>query len=248
VNADSVSFVLVRPARAQNIASAARALANMGFSQLTLVHPPDDLDEQGSHGAAYGAWEILEGARRADSLAEAVGDATWVVATSGKPSVGAMLTPRELAAAAAPRLGGGMERLAIVFGPERTGLRNDELALCHDAVRIPASAAQPSLNLAHAVLVVAYELSRAFLAPAPQTPVAARPTTADMEAVLSQWRTALERVGYLREDSPGRLLAELRRLLARTAASPRELNLLRGIARQITWAAENTSNPRVRQR
>lgn len=248
MSAGSVSFVLVRPARAQNIASAARALANMGFSQLTLVHPPDDLDEEGSRSAAYGAWDVLERARRVDSLAAAVGGATWVVATSGKPSPDAVLTPHELGAAAARRLGGGTERLAVVFGPERTGLRNDELALCHDAVRIPASAVQPSLNLAQAVLVMAYELSQALAAPAAAAAVTDRPTTADMEAVLSQWRTALERVGYLREDSPGRLLAELRRLLARSAATPRELNLLRGIARQITWAAENTSNPRGRQR
>jgi tRNA/rRNA methyltransferase len=123
----------------------------------------------------------------------------------------------------------------VVFGPEATGLRNDELALCPVQVAIPTDPAQPSLNLAQAVLIVAYEvwLSAPSPATAPEEP---RATTGALEEALGALRAALLAIGYLNADNPDAVLSELRGLLARAGPTPREVTLLRGLARQIQWA------------
>src|SRR5580765_5236929 len=115
-----VDVVLVRPARAANVAAACRALKNMGLGSLALVGAPAGLDQPEARALAYGAWDVLD------------------------------------AAVPAALLRGG--RLALVFGPEASGLTDEELAQCHLRVHIPTDPAHPSLNLAQAVLVVAYEL------------------------------------------------------------------------------------------
>lgn len=243
--ARDVEFVLVRPARAVNVASAARALANMGFDRLTLVEAAADLP--GDRAAAYGAWDILERARRAQGLEDAIADCGLVAGTSARRSDGAV-SPRQLATLAAT---GGPGRLAVVFGPERTGLRVDELRLCHLQVRIPTSAGHSSLNLAQAVLVVAYEL---FLARAPSaaaTPRAKRPsalTAAELESVLGHLEEGLRGVGYLAPRGSEAILAELRRFLARASPTAREAALLRGVARQIAWAGGEIERLRTARR
>lgn len=248
LNPTDVEFVLVRPVRVANVSAAARALANMGFERLTLVSPPAALDEDDAdRSSAYGAWDILDRARRVSTLADAVAETSWVVGTSGRPSARA-ITPREVGVLAQGASNRG--RIAIVFGPERTGLSRAELRLCHERVLIPTSARQPSLNLAQAVLVVAYELFVASIGgttvrPPPSEP---SPSVGDMESLLAQWRTALLTVGYLDERAPDRVLAELRRFLARSCPSPREVTLLRGIARQITWAGEEIARSRSARR
>jgi len=128
-------------------------------------------------------------------------------------------------------------RTAVVFGPESSGLRSDELDLCHARVHIPADAAHTSLNLAQAVLLVAYEIR---LAVRPQVaPLPGRVATAgEIEAVLEALKKGLLAIGYLNPANPEAILAELRRLLARSRPTPRETSLLRGMARQIAWAGE----------
>jgi TrmH family RNA methyltransferase len=224
---------MVRAARPPNVAAACRAMKNMGLHELRLVEPPDGLARPEVRALAFGAWDVLDGARLAPTLAEAVADATLVVGTSARPSTDAW-TPRRLAAEAAARAGAG--RIALVFGPEATGLRNDELALCHLRVVIPTDPGQPSLNLAQAVLVLAYELFVASREAAPAA-ASARATVGEIEAGLASLRDALVAIGYLNPDNPDAVLSELRRLVARAAPSPREVSLLRGLARQILWAA-----------
>src|SRR5262249_46759036 len=152
---DRVDVVLVRPARAANVAAAARALKNMGLGTLVLVDPPPGLEAPDARALAYGAWDLLDAARRKTSLREALDASTWPAATAARPSPEAWY-PRRLGAEAAARTGGG--RLAVVFGPEASGLSDEELARCHVRVHIPSDPAHPSLNLAQAVLLIAYEL------------------------------------------------------------------------------------------
>src|SRR6185295_665950 len=130
----SVDIVLVRPSRPANVAAACRAMKNMGLAHLILVGGPPGLDDPEARALAYGAWDVLDGARHVDDLAAATADARLVVGTTGKPGEPAW-TPRELATLAPAQLEGG--RLAVVFGPEASGLRADELARCHRLVRIP---------------------------------------------------------------------------------------------------------------
>lgn len=231
-----VDVVLVRPSRPGNVAAACRALKNMGLRSLSLVGADALVLDREARALAYGAWDVLDAARRASSLADAVAGCTLVVATSGRDAARAW-SPRRLAREAPARTRGG--RLALVFGPEASGLRRDELELCHEVVRIPTDPAQPSLNLAQAVLLLAYELRLAALeaGAAGEAAAGAAPVpSGDLERALAELREALLAIGYLDPANPERLLSELRRLIARAGPSEREVVLLRGLARQASWA------------
>ena len=125
-----------------------------------------------------------------------------------------------------------------MFGPESSGLTRAEMNLCHALVHVPTDPLQPSLNLAQAVLLLAYEMRLASLDhPAPAgvlTPE--RAPAGDVEQALHDLRGALLDVGYLDPASPDHVLTELRRLIARGEPGPREVLLLRGLARQVSWA------------
>jgi TrmH family RNA methyltransferase len=227
-------IVLVRPSRPGNVAAACRAMKNMGFHTLRVVDPPARLGAPEARALAYGAWDILDGAVRDGSLREAVAGSTLVVATTARPGVGDW-SPRRLAAEVSARSGGG--RVSVVFGPEASGLTTDEISLCHERVRIPTAPEHPSLNLAQAVLLIAYEISLAW-EPSVAPAVEARATSGELEASLDDLRSALLAIGFLNPDKPDAVLSELRRLIARSGPSPREVTLLRGLARQIGWAGE----------
>jgi len=242
-----VEFVLVRPSRAVNVAAACRALKNMGFSELRMVGSLAELRQPEVRAAAHGAWDVLDGVREYLDVAAALADCQLAFGASGKAPEAEwsasgdarrelVWSPRQLARFAARQSEG--TRLAVVFGPEQRGLSHDELGLCQHTVRIPSDPAHTSLNLAQAVLVIAYELSveaRAGTGPAPepQRPWSEREA---LEGLLAQWREALTGIGYFEGAAPLRLLAELRRFLTRAQPSPRELSLLRGLARQVAWA------------
>jgi TrmH family RNA methyltransferase len=237
VELERIEVVLVRPARAANVAAACRALKNMGLRRLHLVDPPRSLASPEARALAYGAWDVLDGAQRHDSLLEAVSASQLAVATTGREAAAAE-SPRALAERLAARTDEG--RVSLVFGPEASGLTNAELALCHRLVHVPTDPACPSLNLAQAVLLLAYELRLAFLASGRQPPGRAAPAppanAGELERGLAELRQALLAIGYLHPENPDRILAELRRMLARAAPTRRELVLLRGIARQTAWA------------
>src|SRR6185436_939961 len=203
-----VDVVLVRPARAANVAAACRALKNMGLRSLAIVEPPAGLDQPEARALAYGAWDVLDGAVPRATLREAVAGAVTVAGTSGRTHAQAW-TPRRLAREARARAGDG--RLALVFGPEASGLTDEELAQCHVRVHIPTDPAHPSLNLAQAVLLVAYELRLAALEEDVGARVAAageRATVGEVESGLDDLRQALLAIGYLSRDNPEPILSE----------------------------------------
>jgi TrmH family RNA methyltransferase len=228
-----VTIVLVRPSRPANVAAACRAMKNMGLRRLRIVDPPEGLDDWDARAPAYKAWDVLDGAERAASLSEAVAESTLVVGTTGRGDVAGTWTPRQLAGEAESRAAGG--GLAVVFGPESSGLTSLELGLCHALVHVPTDPAQPSLNLAQAVLLLAYELRVA--AGGDEPPVGdERAAAGDIEQALQELRGALLDIGYLDPLNPDHILIELRRLAARAGPTSREVNLLRGLARQMSWA------------
>jgi len=235
VDLSLVEIVLVRPSRPANVAAACRAMKNMGLRALWIVEPPEGLDAHEARSLAYGAWDVLDGARRGSSLREAVAASIAVVGTTGREAPGAF-SPRRLAAEADALAGGGP--LSLVFGPESSGLTRAEMDLCHALVHVPTDPAQPSLNLAQAVLLLAYEMRLATLdRPAPQSgDRQSRAPAGDVEQAVRELRGALLEVGYLDPANPDHVLTELRRLIARRGPSPREVVLLRGLARQVSWA------------
>ena len=159
-----LAFVLVETSEGGNVGSAARALANTGFSDLRLVRPAYDHPTAGLRQAVH-ADALVREAPVFDSLEEAVADANWVLGISARARTHAdrkpPLGPAELLA--------GLDalptdaRVALVFGTERTGLSNAQLGICQDLLRLPTWPDYPSLNLAAAVLVVAWEIHRHLL-------------------------------------------------------------------------------------
>ena len=231
------AVVLVRPREEGNVGSVARAMANMGLSRLLLVEPAPVLGGI-ARAFAVGARAVLDGAASVPSLAEALAPFRRVVGTTstrdrrlGIP----FLTPRELPgwlAQSPPDT-----PTALVFGPEVGGLTNEELALAGAVVTIPCSPVQPTLNLAQAVLIVAYEL---FIArgdtPAGDAWEEAPAAAEEIDGLLAHASEVLAEVGFARDDSFPGVLRDLRRLAARAAPASRDVRILRGICRRIQGA------------
>jgi TrmH family RNA methyltransferase len=220
----AVRLVLLRPRNADNLGAIARAMKNFGLTDWVVVSPnPNLLGAPGMHRLAVKAGELLETVRRVESLEEAVADCSWVVGTTMRVIDGRRrLSPDEVASQVRAREG----TVALVFGDERSGLTNEDLAQCHALSVIPTADAQPSLNLAQAVLVYAYTLfaaqaGSAARAPAPTAAPAEDAQLRVMGAALTQ---SLERAGFLQDD--GRSAVEqLMRVLTRAQPTKKEAGL-----------------------
>jgi tRNA/rRNA methyltransferase len=223
-----VEVVLVRPESPTNVGAAARVVRNTGLDGLVLVAPGDWRTVE-CWRTAWGAHEVLEQARVSPDLAAAVGGASYVVALSGRRPAGTpVLDVRDMAGEVA-RLGAG-ETAALVFGPETAGLGEDELAFCGRRILIPAGSAQPSLNLSHAVMVVAYEVFRAARPPASAP---RRSTHAEKESMLALLREGLRAIEALPAANADGYFQEWRALFQRADLTPKEVRLLEHMARKM---------------
>lgn len=238
------AVVLVRPQEEGNVGAVARAMANFGLERLILVEPAAPLRATARAFAVH-AEGILDRAERVADLRTALAGFERVVATTAardRPWPSRLLSPRELAGALAADP--PATPTALVFGPEPSGLTNAELAQASLLVRVPTSPVQPSLNLAQAVLVVAYELflarhdSSADAAAADTEP---RASGEEIAGLFDQATALLERVRFARDTTIEGVERDLRRLLARAAPTPREVAILRGIVRRLGHALERSS-------
>lgn len=228
----AVHVVLSRPTHPGNIGAAARAMKTMHLSRLRLV-APRRFPAPEAVALAAGAEDVLEQAAVFATLAEAVRDCPLVVGTSVRPRrIGwPAMTPSEAAGKMLAEASAG-NAVALVFGPERTGLTNDELDRCHAVVTIPANPDYSSLNLAGAVQVLAYELLQAGLGrgraveTVPESPAA---TPEQLEHLYRHLEQVLAEIGFLDPANPRLLMRRLRRLFNRAALDQNELNILRGI-------------------
>jgi tRNA (cytidine32/uridine32-2'-O)-methyltransferase len=161
---EATRFVLVGPHYPENVGAAARALKTMGFHRLVLVRPGRlaSPDHEMARKMAVKSSDVLEAARVVESLGEAIGGVGLVLGTTSRRGISGVLGPRE-AAPLVERAAARGGSVAVVLGNEKTGLGQDDLALCHERVRIPMVADQPSVNLAQAVQIIAYELLLAGL-------------------------------------------------------------------------------------
>jgi tRNA/rRNA methyltransferase len=231
-------FVLVETSRAGNIGSVARAMKTMGFSDLVLVAPrcADPLGDPEAVAFASGAGDVLAGARIVGSVAEALEGRNFAAAVSARlrefsPPV---WTPRAFAAHV-----GAQEELApaLILGNERFGLPNQVVEQCNVLINIPANPGYSSLNLSQAAQVLAYECRQAVIGePGGQLPVGFKgeaASLAQVEGMYAHLEEALVAIGFLDANSPKKLMPRLKRLFARTGLETEEVNILRGIARQI---------------
>jgi tRNA/rRNA methyltransferase len=234
-----VRFVLVEPQTAGNVGAVARALKNLGFSRLEVVRPQCDLGAKQARMMAVEATDLLDRAGVYDDLDAAIGAARTVVGTSrrkGKyrrPHYRLDLFSVEMARFAAAG------ELAVLFGREDSGLTDRELDRCTHLVYLPAADAYPSFNLAQSVLLVAYEVRRAWLESTAleegeQDPPAGH---AEREAMYRHLARALHAIGFLQDETVEPMMRRFRRLFGRAAMTPEEVQILRGVARQMLWAA-----------
>ncbi len=232
-----IAFVLVRPRSAGNIGAAARALKNMGFADLRLV-APEARNRRMAAAMAVHAADVLAKARTFADLDSALADRTVTVGTTCRP--GQYRSGAEDLRRAAPKLStlALSNRIAIIFGPEDRGLSNDELKCCQRLTTIPTAPDYPSLNLAQAVMMVAYELrAAAGAAGRGEAQVAFAPAT-EVDAMLARMADALIAIGFLPADNPDHIMFAIRAVLGRSGLTARELDIFNGIARQIRWVAE----------
>jgi tRNA/rRNA methyltransferase len=236
--------ILVETSHPGNVGSTARALKTMGFQDLCLVNPktPGMAHEPEAVALASGAMDVLHASSVEADLNTAVAGCTLVLGLTsrdrefGPPGLD-WLEARERILA---QLSQG-KRVALMFGPERTGLDNAHLALCSHRVWLEANPAYPSLNLAQAVMVCAYSLREGLIKAlgtagadlVPRLSPEDRADPAAVAAMLEHLRLGLESIGYLNPENPKKLMARLAALFARAELQTEEIDLLRGIAKQM---------------
>ncbi len=239
VAAVTPAVILVRPQLGENIGMAARAMLNCGLSTLRLVSPRDGWPNERAQRAASGADIVLEKAEVFDSVGEAVADLEHVVATTARNRelVQRILTPRQAATEMRGWIGRG-EGVGIMFGPERTGLENDDMVHADTALSIPLNPQFSSLNMAQAVLLVAYEWTAAgdTTPPVRLADHAARPATKEeLQSLFDHLERALDQSGFLRnkEMRPSMVL-NLRALLQRAEMTEQEARTFHGVIKFLS--------------
>lgn len=237
----SLRFILVGTSHPGNVGAAARAIKTMGFSRLVLVKPrfADVLKQEEAIAFASGAQDILENAVIVETLEEALQGCQFAAALSARlreysPPI---VTPRQFSENI---LANGHAKCALVFGSERYGLSNEDVEQCHALINIPANPDYSSLNLAQAIMILAYECRMALLDKENQPQrdehigFHGEPASVDqINGMFTHLETALTTIGFLNPDNPKKLMPRLRRLFSRSNLETEEVNILRGIARQI---------------
>jgi tRNA/rRNA methyltransferase len=242
-----IKWVMMRTSHPGNVGSAARAIKTMGFSSLHLVNPAYQHMAKKAEAISLssGAFDVLEGAQNHESLVDAVGPSQFVFGLTtrdrefGPPAI-SLNEAIEMASTALV----ADKPVAFVFGTERTGLDNDDLKHCTHRVWIDANPDYPSLNLAQAMMIVAYSMRQGLMNVLDidsKTTYAELSSSGNVEladqaaitAMLDHWQQGLEAIGYLDPQNPKKLMPRLQSLFARSSLQKEEIDLLRGIAKQM---------------
>lgn len=226
-------IVLVRPQLGQNIGKAARAMLNFGLTELRLVAPRDGWPNPDAGPAASGADSVLGKARLFATVQEAVADCALVFASTVrrrdlvKPAVGPEEMARDIHAAGA--------RSAILFGPERSGLESDDVALATRIVTVPINPEFGSLNLAQAVILLAYEWSRGSALAQPTVKDLEPPAPqAELEGLIAHLDADLHAAGYFHPPERTQVTRHMiRSIMSKPGWSSREIKAVRGMIRTL---------------
>lgn len=244
------AIVLVEPQLAENVGAVARAMANFALTDLRVVRAPGKTQAEGARTFAAGATHVLDAARHFDSVPEAVADLTLVLATTARERGQAkpVDAPEAAARLVVAHMGQG-ETAGILFGRERTGLENDEIALSHRVVTFPVSPAYASLNLGQAVLLMGYEWFKAATggaAPFAMPTRSPQGSIAEIVALFTHLEGELSEAGFFR--SPERrasMIRNLRNMIHRMEPTKQDIRTLHGV---VTALVEGRPGPAGRTR
>ena len=242
---DNIVVVLCRPQKLVNIGGAIRAMKNMGLSQLRLVRPLE-FNPAAIESIAHRSADVLAATTLHASLDDALADAVYVAGTTARTRelVPRHLSPREAAPELLVRAEYGP--VALLFGSEDNGLTTEELDRCHCVLRIPTDPSYRSLNLAQAVLIVAYELWQAGEQPAPVSSRASQPAdAAQLEGLFDATERALWGIEFFKTTGSAMIMRKLRSLIHRAEPDAREAALLQAVAlRTLSFLRRNGIEPR----
>jgi len=229
------AVILVRPQMGENIGASARAMWNFGLDRMRIVAPRDGWPNEKAVTMASGAGRVLDQVRVEDGVAQAADDLHYVYATTARDRdlTNLVLTPEEAMADAHARIGRG-ENVGVLFGPERSGLDNEEVARANALISVPVNPAFGSLNLAQCVLLIAYEWRRLGGAKVSQQEVDAA-TVLEVEKLTERFEGELERAGFFYpKDKAASMRVHLRNLFSRLDLSRSDIRIFHGIIRALT--------------
>lgn len=241
------AFVLVRPQMGENIGAAARAMWNFGLDRMRVVAPRDGWPNEKAVTMASGAGRLLDEAILSDDLPAALSDSTYVFATTARPRelTKPVFSPEGAMKKAAELIAAG-ERVAVLFGPERAGLENDDIARANAIITVPVNPEFASLNLAQCVLLTGYEWRRqteAIADEAMELGRSDRANNAEIEALVNHYEDRLEEAGYFfpPTKAPG-MKTVFRNLWSRMPLTRADVQMFHGIMRQMVRWKEQDKN------
>lgn len=235
------AFVLVRPQMGENIGAAARAMWNFGLERMRVVAPRNGWPSASAVAMASGAGRLLDEAMLVQDLPSALGDCHYVYATTarGRELTKPIFTPEEAMRDAARRVAEG-QKTAVLFGPERSGLENDDVVRANAIITVPVNPQFPSLNLAQCVLLAAYEWRRAA-GVLPEAHVHMHNTQwadqVELEALASHYDSTMTQAGFFYPEHKAAIMRQtLRNFWSRMPLTQADTRLLHGILRQmVRW-------------
>ncbi|MCH2094701.1 MAG: RNA methyltransferase [Rhodobacteraceae bacterium] len=238
-------FVLVRPQMGENIGAAARAMWNFGLDRMRLVAPRDGWPNPSAVAMSSGAGRLLDEAVLVETTAEAVSECTFVLATTARQRglTKPVLTPERAMQVAREKIAAG-EKVAVLFGPERAGLENDDIALANAIISVPVNPEFASLNLAQCVLLTAYEWRRQTAeSEAERVELAGGDwaTQLEVEKLAEHYETRLDDAGFFFPPAKAaNMQMNLRNLWSRMPLTRADVQILHGVLRQMVRWKEKT--------
>jgi tRNA/rRNA methyltransferase len=235
---ENITIVLNKPKYPGNVGSVARCARNMGIENITVVGNRDLALEEMKQMATHFAAGIVDRIQHFDGLDDALASFHYIIGTTSRrgSARGPVVSPREMAARIVDI--SQENAVALLIGPEDTGLSNDDLRFCHLLVTIPTSKNNKSINLSHAAMILCYEIFVANMEPVEAfTPRLA--LSAETEGMYDHMKGLLMKIGFLNPENPEFWMMHIRRFLSRTNLLSKEVKIIRGICRQMEWYMKN---------
>ncbi len=235
---ENITIVLNKPKYPGNVGSVARCARNMGIENITVVGNKDLALEEMKQMATHFAAGIVDRIQHFDGLDDALARFHYIVGTTSRrgSARGPVVSPREMAARIVDI--SQENAVALLIGPEDTGLSNDDLKFCHLLVTIPTSKNNKSINLSHAAMILCYEIFVANMEPTEAfTPRLA--LSVELEGMYDHMKGLLMKIGFLNPENPEFWMMHIRRFLSRTNLLSKEVKIIRGICRQMEWYMKN---------